>query len=259
LEGAAQIGRLIYWTGSHGRDGGGERREERQVLFATELAGLGEKTTLKLVNEVPYEGLLDRLQNDPALAKLHLADAFGTKKKDPTKGPKEPGALNIESLCPGSNGLLIGFRNPLIREGMIEKAILLPLLNPEAVVRGKEAAKFAKPILLDLGGLGIRGMAPWRGEYLIIGGDYRDRFDAEAKPTRLFRWKGGGQDPAIDLMVEFGDLNPEAIVTFGDTKNPRVLILSDDGGMKVEDGKTNKKHPPAQQFFRAVWFKAGKE
>ena len=109
-----------------------------------------------------------------------------------------------------------------------------------------------RPIFLDQAGLGIRDMALCRGEFLIIGGDYKDRFDSDAKPSRLFRWKGGEHDKPVDLGVDFGDLNPESIVVFGEGNDTRVLILSDDGEMRV-DGRPNKERPEPQQFFRGVW------
>ena len=255
LEGATRIGNFIYWIGSHGRDGDGEMREERQVLFAAKVIGTGESATLELVSDQPYKGLLKDLQGDNTLSDLKLSDAIGEKKTDPTKAPKRLGALNIESLCADRNQLLIGFRNPAIRD----HALIIPMLNPEAVVRGKEPAKFGRPILLDLGGLGIRDMAQWGDEFLIIAGDYKDRFDPDAKPSRLFRWKGGEQDQPVDLNVDFGNLNPESIAIFGEGADARVLLLSDDGEMAV-DGKSNKENPESEQFFRGVWltFQASK-
>jgi Protein of unknown function (DUF3616) len=256
VEGAALIGDLIYWIGSHGRNSEGEVRKERQVLFATKKSGTGESTTLELIGGGPYKTLLKDIQAHPALAELKdkLGDAIGTEKADPKKAPKEPGALNIEAICADGDRLLIGFRNPLINS----KALIIPLLNPEEVVRGKKAAEFGKPILLDLHGLGIRDMARWGDGFLIIGGDFKDRFDSDAKPSHLFVWKGGEQDKAEDLKVNFGDLNPEAIVVFGEGADAKVLLLSDDGKMPL-NGKLNEEQPPAEQFFRGVWLQvAGK-
>jgi hypothetical protein len=254
LEGAARIGDLIYWIGSHGRNSDGEVCEERQVLFATKLSGSGENTTLELVDGGPYKNLLNNFKTDAVLADLKLGDAIGEKKTDPAKAPKKPGAMNIESLCADHERLLIGFRNPQIGG----KALVITLLNPEAVARGAQPVKFDKPILLDLGGLGIRDMADWGNGFLIIAGDIKDRFDAAAKPSRLYRWKGGEQDKPEDLNIGFGDLNPEAIVVFGEGPDARVLLLSDDGKM-LFDGIPNDKHPPAEQFFRGVWLQVSEK
>jgi len=254
LEGAARIGDLIYWIGSHGRNSDGEVCEERQVVFATKLGASGENTTLELVDGGPYKDLLSNFKTDVALAELRLGDAVGEKKPDPAKAPKEPGAINVESLCADHERLLIGFRNPQIGG----KALIIPLLNPEAVARGRESVKFDKPILFDLGGLGIRDMVHWGDGFLIIAGDIKDGFDAAAEPSRLCRWKGGEQDKPTDLNIDFRDLNPEAIVVFGEGPDARVLLLSDDGKMLV-DGIPNNKHPPAEQFFRGVWLQVSEK
>src|ERR1043165_7727785 len=109
----------------------------------------------------PYERLLDDLLRDPKLGPFNLAAAS-------QREPKARGALNIEGLSATPDGhLLIGFRNP-IPGG---KALLLPMLTPDAVIHG-QAAKFGEPILLDLQGLGIRDMAFWAGQYAIIAGSY---------------------------------------------------------------------------------------
>src|SRR5436190_1450267 len=71
------------------------------------------------------------------------------------KAPKEEGGLNIESLCAVGETLYIGFRNP-IPNG---KALIVPLVNPSAVVDEGKPAQLGKPILIDLGGLGLRDMA----------------------------------------------------------------------------------------------------
>jgi hypothetical protein len=238
LEGAARIGDLIYWIGSHGRNSDGEVCEERQVVFATKLSGSGENTTLELVDGGPYKNLLSNFKADIVLADLKLGDAIGEKKIDPTKAPKKPGAISIESLCADHERLLIGFRNPQIGG----KALVIPLLNPEAVARGRGPGKFHKPILLDLGGLGVRDMVAWNDGFLIIAGDFEDRFKPGAKPSRLFSWKPG-TDPQ-DTGVDFRDLNPEAIVIMGQGDNARILILSDDGKYPCRANKN---------VFRGVW------
>ena len=39
LEGAARVGKRIYWIASHARNSAGEPRPDRQRFFATEIAG----------------------------------------------------------------------------------------------------------------------------------------------------------------------------------------------------------------------------
>ena len=208
------------------------------MLFATKLSGSGENTTLALVDGGPYKNLLSNFKTDAVLAELKLGDAIGEKKPDLAKAPKELGAINVESLCADHERLLIGFRNPQIGG----KALVIPLLNPEAVARGTGPAKFDKPILLDLGGLGIRDMAHWGDGFLVIAGDFVDRFKPGAKPSLLFSWKPGTAPK--DIGVDFHDLNPEAIVIMGDGDKARILILSDDGKYPCRGNK---------KVFRGVW------
>jgi hypothetical protein len=82
---------------------------------------------------------------------------------------------------------------------------------------------------LDLGGLGIRDMASWHNEILILAGDYKDR-TAGAKSQELYRWSGDPKDSPVPIAGNFGDLNPEAVLVYGEKGSERVQVLSDDGG-----------------------------
>jgi hypothetical protein len=104
LEGAAKIGDLIFWIGSHGRDKDAKEKKERQVLFATKLSGVGKNAKLEIAGKV-YTQLIDDLLKDSALAPFDLAKAA-------TLAPEAEGGLNIESLAADAGKLWIGFRNP---------------------------------------------------------------------------------------------------------------------------------------------------
>jgi len=231
LEGAAKMGDLIFWIGSHGRNKDGKEQKERHVLFATRLIGVGKGAKLEIAGKV-YTQLIDDLLKNSALAPFDLAKAA-------TLSPKEEGALNIESLAADGGKLWIGFRNP---QSKAKEALLIPLLNPTEIIGGGVRAELGDLLLLKLGGLGVRDMAAWNDGFLIIGGDFVDRFEPGAKPSRLFSWKPG-TDPK-DTGVDFHDLNPEAIVIMGNGDNARVLILSDDGKYP---GRAHK------NAFRGVW------
>src|SRR5262249_43947529 len=103
-------------------------------------------------------------------------------------------------------------------------------------------AKLGDPLLLNLGGLGVRDMVRWNDSFLIIAGDFVDRFEPGAKASRAFLWKPGTGPK--DITVDFDDLNPEAIMIIGDGDNARILILSDDGKYLCRLGKN---------AFRGVW------
>jgi hypothetical protein len=84
LEGAAKIGDLIFWIGSHGRDQLAKEKKERQVLFATKLSGVGKDAKLEIAGKV-YTQLIDDLLQDSALAPFDLAKAT-------TRAPKDEGS-----------------------------------------------------------------------------------------------------------------------------------------------------------------------
>jgi hypothetical protein len=234
LEGAAKIGDLIFWIGSHGRNKKAEEKKERQVFFATNLSGAGKDAKLEIAGKI-YTKLLDDLVKDPALAPFDLGKAA-------TLAPKDEGALNIESLATDGDKLWIGFRNP---KSKAREALLVPLLNPTEIIKEDARAKLGDPVTLKLGGLGVRDMVAWRDGFLIIAGDFVDRFESGAQPSRVFYWKPG-TDPQ-DIGVDLGDLNPEAIMIMGQGDKARILILSDDGKYP---GRANK------NVFRGVWLQA---
>jgi len=223
LEGAATLGELTFWLGSHGRAKDGRIRRDRERLFATRIITNGNSPQIRVAGQ-PYTRLLDDLVTAPQLAKFRLAEALD-------RAP-ENGGINLEGLAAGPGGnLVIGFRSP-VPEG---KALLVTLKNPQEIIEGR-SAELGESLLLDLGGLGIRDLA-WSGrEWFCIAG--RSSGGGTAK---LYRWEPGVQPVRVD-HPGFRQLNPEAVTVFGGPEDPRLLILSD-------DGKRN------QSQFRSFWVK----
>jgi len=254
LEGAARLGPLIYWIGSHSAGEGhgpgapGDPRPNRQRLFATRLGlesgdqGKGVAVTVEPVGR-PYQTLLADLAADPRYGPLELEQAA----KRPGKAKD---GLNIEGLAATPNGtLLIGFRNPLPQG----KALVAPLTNPGGVLAG-EAARFGDPVLLELGGLGIRSLEMVNGSLLIVAGPSGpgNPKDGPALPSALYRWNGQF-DSAPERLRLFGPelakplFNPEALFVEGDS----LVLLSDDGKLAI-DGQRCQDLPKAQQRFREL-------
>ena len=233
IEGSAKIGDTIYWITSHAPNKEGKPRPNRKRFFATRVQIKDGLPVFEPVGQ-PVIGLLIALDRDPRYAGFGLASAA-------LRPPKTPGSLNIEALCDTPDGaLLIGFRSPLLGN----KALIAPLENPADTVNGKPP-RFGAPVLLDLGGNGIRAMVRLDGSnYLIMSGSA-----LSGGQTRLYAWDGATV-PTIQQLPLSADTTPEGLIVTERNGTPTVLILSDDGS-RIVDGKPAKSHPePARRTFR---------
>jgi hypothetical protein len=236
LEGAALLGNRAFWIGSHGRNRDGRARPNRCRLFATDIAITNGEVTLTPVGK-PCKRLLDDLVHDRRFAEFHLAEASA-------RPPKEPDALNIEGLSATPGGhLLLGFRNPTPHE----KALLIPLLNPNEVIEGKPP-RFDAGILLDLDGLGIRDMAFFEGTYFIIAGPSHS-----GGKLQFFQWAGGSAAPQKFSVKHLGDYSPEAIIIYPQKGLHEIQILSDDGNRSVNGIPGQELGDSALKSFRSFW------
>jgi hypothetical protein len=271
IEAAARVGDRIYWMGSHGRNKDGKFRPNRCRFFATEIQRDDKVVSLKPVGR-PYTTLLSQLVGAKSLKGLGLREAAGVdqvKNKDRKRlAPKDEG-LNIEGLCSSADGkqLLIGFRNPIPKG----KALVVPLENPAEVVEQGRPAVLGKPLLWNLGGLGIRDMTyvEGPGAYFIIAGP-----NHEGKRFALYRWSGKTEDQPVkvrpDLGAEYPHFTPEGLVGFW--PQAKLLVLSDDGtrvirvagpeeckeGQFIPGGKCLNKFllDTAKKTFRGLWVSA---
>lgn len=232
LEAAAQIGDTVYWISSLGTNKDGVAEENRSRFFATELAGESGALSVEMPAKPPIKTLRDALASEPRLASLDLAEAAN-------RPPKE-GGLSIEGLAATpENTLLIGLRSPL-KEG---KAILVPLLNPAAVIDGVEPS-FGDPIFIAMSGRGIRSIERVGERYLILGGDPGEG-DIE---TRLYAWTGAAGEAAVDLDAAMDGLNGEALFAIDQNE---IYVLSDDGNRRIGRKKC-KNVGVEKKIFRGV-------
>jgi hypothetical protein len=137
-------------------------------------------------------------------------------------------------------GVWIGFRSPTI-DG---RAIAVPLFDPIDLIRGGPA-RFGAPVLLDLGGAGIRSMSRWRGRYLIVAGHY-----ARGSASRLFTWDGAGAPRAVD-GVDLAGMNAEAFFSRDD--RDAILLLSDDGDVRIAGRRCKQLSDPRSKAFHGRW------
>ncbi|HEY0551161.1 MAG TPA: DUF3616 domain-containing protein [Verrucomicrobiae bacterium] len=239
LEGAARVGDRIYWITSHGRNRDGEERESRYRFFATTFSVTEQgKVELRAVGR-PYTRLLDDMIKDARLAPFRLGAAA-------MHAPKDTNGLNIEGVCATPEGeILIGFRNP-IPQG---RALIVPLKNPAELLEGK-TARFGAPLLLDLGGRGVRDMAAAGGRYWIIGGS----FDGSGK-FHLYSWDGGTNAAQKIPEAKFKGANPEALLVYPEAPPNEFQILSDDGTRKIAGQDCKAIKDPARKWFRSFWIR----
>ena len=208
IEAAATLreagGDVTYWMTSHARDSHGEERPERSRLFATRWDG----TTI-----VP----VGRARGDLRRALL-AAPGLGLAAVG-NRAPEE-GGINVEGLADGGRGnLLIGFRSPLIGPGRL--ALVVPLAGAAGLVEAGAPVRFGAPVLLDLGGRGIRSLERIGGGYVIVAGPA-----SGDGSFALFRWSGRRGDAPREVPAPIDGLTVEAAMPLADG---RLLLLSDDG------------------------------
>ena len=226
LEGAARVGSKIYWIGSHGRNKEGKYRPNRHRFFATEVEETPQGPRFRNVG-TPSSTLVHTMLTTPSLGSLHLDTAAALP-------PDSKGGLSIEALAARPDGSLwIGFRGPLAQG----KSILVPLLNPDAVLEG-QAPRFGSPTRLDLGGRGLRDMA-WTGsEWILVAG----ATGGEQKGTRLFRWNGEGSSPnALDLPG-LKNVHIEAVAIPPERPVRRLLLCSDDSNRQSDEAPSFRRY-----------------
>jgi hypothetical protein len=229
IEGATRAGELAFWITSHGRNSAGKLRPERLRFFASTAPP--RPAPLEVVG-APYLGLLDDLAADPRYARFGIPAAAQLP-------PKTEGGLNVEGLTArAEGGVFVGFRSP-IPGG---RALLVPFLNPERVIRG-EPGRFGDPLLLDLGGYGVRALSRWRGRYLIVAGHF-----ASGGVSRLYGWDGRS---APVRLLEFPGFNPEG--AFSRDTRDEVLLLSDDGSVLVDGVECKQLADESRKSFRGRW------
>lgn len=184
LEGSYRNGNTIYWMGSH-------TETDRAFLFSVTESGSG------LTSELTYEGKYAGLRNDlidwdnnnvhgKGAAYYNLANSL------------EIEALSIDPN--NSGGALIGLRGPVI-EG---KAVLIPVINFEALTTTSTTATFGTPIEMDLGKRSFRSLECNENGCIIIGGPVGNIND-----FKLYTWSGDPLDAPELRANNLMDLNPQ--------------------------------------------------
>lgn len=254
IEGATWLGDRIFWITSHGRSAYGDYWLSRYNFFATTITQ--SEGGINVTVDGNYSNLIDDLIAYDSVHNLGLADAIGVsdghidESQIPQLVPKEQG-LNIEGLCAAadSNSVLIGFRNPQPSVGDPNQALIIPLYNPEDVVLNASLPDFGEPILLELGGLGIRSLeyAPALGEYLIVAGSHKAGADEPLQILYRYNMTTG----VLTEIDGFEIITPEGLFELPGSGD--IFMVSDDGMLLVKTPggyKHNKLLPISQRTFR---------
>ncbi len=252
IEGATWYNNRVFWITSHGRSKHGHYWPSRYRFFATTIAPDGTATV-----DGVYADLIDDLIQYDRTWHLGLEEAIGTfgdhidPNTIPDLAPKING-INIEGLCTTADGtkMFIGFRNPRPYDNGEDRALVIPLANPEAVVLNGESPILEEYILIDLNGLGIRSMeySPTIGEYLIAAGSHEG---GDSQPIQyLYNYSIVKQDR--DKLATFSDdMTPEAVFQFPGQNE--INLLSDDGTRIIDTPSgpvINKLLPQEQRTYR---------
>jgi hypothetical protein len=226
IEAATRLDGRAYFLTSHGRTRAGAIDPDRFLFFATEVPSAERPAA---VVGTPFRALADGLIAAPSLAAYDLRGALAR------------GELELEGLTATDDaGMWLGFRRP-IPEG---RALIVRLTNPAEVVMGA-APRIEAPQALDLGGLGVRGLSSWRGQYLIIAGPA-----GNGGPFALYQWPGHG-DPTRLVDRSLDGFGPEGF--FSPPGRDGVMILSDDGTRLVDGVPCKRLREAARKGFRGIW------
>ncbi len=273
LEASTRDGSTLFWLGSHSNNGSGDDRPNRERLFATALSGSGAGIGLTPLGFYAYleDDLVAWDQAQGGSLGLAASAAAGVP-------PEQPGGFNIEGLSMGPDGTtaFLGFRAPTQPTSNRQQALIVPLLNIEELIRpgGGSAgtARFGTPILLDLGGRGIRSIdRNAAGDYLIIAGPSGAANGVVPADFRLYRWSGVATDAPLLLSADInallgGDGSAEAIVDVpvSLTTTSTLQLLVDDGdtvwygnGVISKDLESNAGYGKPLQKFRSLQLSLG--
>lgn len=244
IESSVLVGSRIYWLGSHSNSANaGNPRPNRYRFFATDLSGTGAAATLTYVGR--YDGLRTDLiawdvNNTHGLGANYLglqASAATGVIPEATGG----NGFNIEGLTtsPDNSAAYVAFRAPISPASARTKALIVPVTNFASLVSGNPTtgpATFGAPILLDLGGRGIREIKKnAANQYLIVAGS-ASGFGAPPNDFRLYTWTGVATDAPVLRAADLSGLSSttssiESIVEMPTSlaDNSSIQFLMDNG------------------------------
>lgn len=257
LESAVKLidanGTRIYWLGGLGNTKNGNLRPNRSRVFATLVTGSGSGTPPYTLS---YVGRYDQLRDDILAWDVNNQHGLGANyfglAASAAQGvsSQQNDGFNVEGLAMAPNGTTayIGLRAPLVNgagpttpTSPRTHALIIPLLNLPTLVAGNPtpgpgAAQLGAPILLPLGGRGVRSIdVTYPGQYLVTAGPTNAVSDPPVAPLdfRLFTWSGNPLDPPAERSTVFdATYSPEGCMLPNTVLGDQTVVqfVNDDGG-----------------------------
>lgn len=239
----------MYWLGSHSNKSNPsfDLRPNRNRIFATDVTGTGATTSFSFAGY--YDGLRTAMTawsntNNLGLV-TSMANGFDPKLID---------GFNMEGMAfgPDNTTMYIGFRAPLEPTTNRVNALIAPIQNFETWFGNGTTATpvLGSPILLDLGGKGIREIVRLsQNSYVIAAGDYGDN---SLITSAIYRWNGNPSDAPVALP-EFNvtAFNPEGLLPVyvsGVMSDNQLEIINDNGTVDYYNDGTAAKDLTVNSF-----------
>ncbi|KAA5534678.1 T9SS type A sorting domain-containing protein [Taibaiella lutea] len=232
----------IYWLGSHSNKStpSFDLRPNRNRIFATTVTGTGATTAFTFAGY--YEGLRNAVSTWSNTNSLGLVASM-------TAGfdPKQIDGFNMEGMAfaPDNTTMYIGFRAPLEPTTNRVNALIAPIQNFETWFGTGTTTDpvIGTPILLDLGGKGIREITRIsQNSFVIAAGDYGDD---GLIASALYKWNGNPSDAPV-LLSDFNvaNFNPEGVLPVysgGNLLTNQLEIINDNGTVNYYNDGTAAK------------------
>lgn len=255
-----------FFIGSHGNKKDGGDAPDRSHLFAVELSGKGANTQFK------YVGVYSNLENDLVEwdknnSHQQGANYFGFETAA-AKGvaPENTHGFAIEGLTAShdENVLFMGFRAPQLDQKTRDKALIIPLNNYQALVKGTAAkASFGSAIELNLGGRGIRSLAKTlNNQYLIVAGPAIGNRAEIDKAFALYLWDGKSSTPQLlnknlEALRTDSKGSIESIVETNQYSEDIQVLLDNGDSIWPNQSQVSKDLEPHLQKFQGATFHMG--
>jgi hypothetical protein len=239
----------VYWLGSHSNKSNPsfDLRPNRNRIFATDVTGTGAATNFSFVGY--YEGLRNAVSTWSNTNNLGLVASMASGFD-----PKQIDGFNMEGMAfaPDNTTMYIGFRAPLEPTTNRVNALIAPVQNFESWFGTGTTTDpvLGAPILLDLGGKGIREIVRLsQNSFVIAAGDYGDD---GLITSAIYKWNGNPSDAPVALTgFNVEAFNPEGILPVyasGNMSLNQLEIINDNGTINYYNDGTAAKDLSVNSF-----------